>query len=260
MTFQTVPTSSIIGMTFSLLIALGVPIALLILIRVKLKTKIYPFFIGCATFFVFALVLEQILHTIVFAATGTLLQNNILFYALYGGLAAALFEETGRFISMKLFMKKCLTRENALMYGAGHGGFEAIMLVGVTYIFNLLYAFMINSGALEASLSVLDSALQEQTITALAPLWLTPSSQFFIGGIERVIAMMLHICLSVLVYKAVSGKKQFFLLAFGIHFLVDFAVVLAANYLPLALVELVLLAMVAVVVFFTRKVYREDAA
>ena len=258
MTLQTIPAASVAGIIFSLLITLCVPSALLIFMRLKLKTKIYPFFIGCASFFVFALVLEQILHAIVFTVTGPLLQENILLYALYGGLAAALFEETGRFISMKLFMKKCLTRENALLYGVGHGGFEAISLVGVTSIFNLLYAFTINSGALEASLSLLEPTLREQTVAALAPLWLTPSSQFFIGGIERLLAMVLHICLSVLVYKAVSGKKPFFLIAFGIHFLVDFAVVLAANYLPLALVELVLLALVALVAFFTLKVYQED--
>ena len=45
-------------------------------------------------------------------------------YAVYGGLMAALFEETGRYSAMR-FLVKPMDFPNAFMYGAGHGGVEA---------------------------------------------------------------------------------------------------------------------------------------
>ena len=57
------------------------------------------------TFIISALVLEKLLHAAVFKAFGTALNANIWLYTLYGGLAAAVFEETGRLLAMKYAMK-----------------------------------------------------------------------------------------------------------------------------------------------------------
>lgn len=257
MQIQPVSALSIAGITFSLLVAFALPITLCVFACRKLKAKVSCFFIGCLTFIVFALILEQIFHVVVFSAAGAALTGNIWLYGLYGGLAAAAFEETGRFLAMKLFMKKKLSRENALMYGIGHGGIEAILLVGVLYINNMITAIMINTGSFETSLSLLDPSLQETTVQSLSPLWTTPGYHFFIAGIERILALLLQICLSVIIYQAVSGKKRFFLLAFGIHFLVDFAAVVASNYISILWVELITLVLVAATAFFTLRIYKK---
>ena len=75
------------------------------------------------------------------------LSENLWLYALYGGLAAGLFEETGRYLTMRFLMKGKWTRENALMYGAGHGGLEAVLILGMASVNNLLYSVMINTGS-----------------------------------------------------------------------------------------------------------------
>ena len=65
------------------------------------------FLVGAGTFFLFALVLEQILHTLVFTSPlGPVLQGNIWLYGLYGGLAAGVFEEAGRFAAFKLVLRE----------------------------------------------------------------------------------------------------------------------------------------------------------
>lgn len=258
MTIQTVSISSILGMFFTLLISIGLPVALCILVCRKMKAKVSSFFMGCITFVVFALILEQFLHALVFNLAGSVLTNNIWLYALYGGLAAAAFEETGRFIAMKCFMKKQLTRENAVMYGVGHGGIEAILIVGMLYINNLLIAVMINTGGLEASLSMLDPSLLESTLQSMSGIWTTPSYLFFTAGIERILAICLQICLSVLIFKAVSGKKCFFPIAFGIHFLVDFVAVVSSSYLSVIWVEIITLLIVSATAYFTLRVYHKD--
>ena len=240
------------GIIFSLCISIALPVVLLIVVHKKTKARMAMVVIGAATFFLFAMVLEQILHAVVLGVGGERITGNIWIYGLYGGLAAGLFEEVGRFVAMRFAMKKQLNLPNALMYGVGHGGIEAILIVGLASVSNLVTSIMINAGTLEASLGALDQATKEATLTQLSALWTTPSYQFFLSGIERIVAVTLHIALSVLVFQAVKlGKKRYWFLAFAIHAGVDFVTVVAANYLNLVLVEVMLAVLVAGVVALT---------
>lgn len=247
------------GIIFSLCISIALPVVLLIVVHKKTKARMAMAGIGAATFFLFAMVLEQILHAIVLGVGGERITGNIWIYGLYGGLAAGLFEEVGRFVAMRFAMKKQLNLPNALMYGVGHGGIEAILIVGLASVSNLVTSIMINAGTLEASLGALDQATKEATLTQLSALWTTPSYQFFLSGIERIVAVTLHIALSVLVFQAVKlGKKRYWFLAFAIHVGVDFATVIAANYLNLVLVEVMLAVLVAGVVVLTISLCRKN--
>ena len=92
--------------------------------------QVSAFFVGCAVFVVFALLLESLVHNLVLKGlpVGEKILGNTLLYALYGGLMAGLFEETGRFLAFKTVLKKRQDNDrNALMYGAGHGGIECIL-------------------------------------------------------------------------------------------------------------------------------------
>ena len=247
------------GIIFSLCISIALPVVLLIVVHKKTKARMAMAVIGAATFFLFAMVLEQILHAVVLGVGGERITGNIWIYGLYGGLAAGLFEEVGRFVAMRFAMKKQLNLPNALMYGVGHGGIEAILIVGLASVSNLVTSIMINAGTLEASLGALDQATKEATLTQLSALWTTPSYQFFLSGIERIVAVTLHIALSVLVFQAVKlGKKRYWFLAFAIHVGVDFATVIAANYLNLVLVEVMLAVLVAGVVALTISLCRRN--
>lgn len=247
------------GIIFSLCISIALPVVLLIVVHKKTKARMAMAGIGAATFFLFAMVLEQILHAVVLGVGGERITGNIWIYGLYGGLAAGLFEEVGRFVAMRFAMKKQLNLPNALMYGVGHGGIEAILIVGLASVSNLVTSIMINAGTLEASLGALDQATKEATLTQLSALWTTPSYQFFLSGIERIVAVTLHIALSVLVFQAVKlGKKRYWFLAFAIHAGVDFATVIAANYLNLVLVEVMLAVLVAGVVALTISLCRKN--
>ena len=246
MQWGTVSGASMAAMEVSMLLSVGLPIFLCIFVHKKTKAWVPAFFIGCGIFVGFAMILEQILHMVVLTATGSVLQDNIWLYGIYGGLAAALFEETGRWIAMKFCLKKHLTKENALMYGAGHGGIEAFLILGMSSMSNLLTAAMINGGLMEKTMSALDASAQEQTYNQLSVLWTTPAYQFYLAPVERIIAIALQIGLSVLVYSAVkTGKKLHLAAAFGIHFAVDFLTVVLASYVPVWVLELGLAVVVA---------------
>lgn len=240
-----VSTASIIAMVFTLLICIVIPIAACIIavLKWKGKVRISSFFIGAATFILFAMILERILHAVVIGATGTLLTGNILLYAIYGGLAAGLFEETGRFLAMKFCMKNTLSRENAILYGIGHGGIEAILIVGLTYVNNLIFTLLINSGSLSSVLSAYDANTQQTLLQQLTVLGTTPSYLFYMAGMERINAMLLHVVLSYLVYLAVKNRKTgLYVLSIFVHALLDAGIILLSGKLPLILCEAILFA------------------
>ncbi len=255
-----VPTPNIIAIIITLIISVFVPIILLIVIRIKTKAKISSFFIGALTFFVFAMIFERMLHSVVLTGLGNISQiitNNIWLYALYGGLAAGIFEETGRFISIKFYLKNNQNRENALMYGAGHGGIESILLIGLTYISNLVGVFLLNSGVVSTLFSGEQGA---QSLYGLEILATTPAYHFYIAGIERLLAMTLHMALSILIYKAATqrGKMGYYPLAIGLHFICNFLVVIVANYFGIIMAEIACLVCVAVVVVIATRIWNEN--
>ena len=251
---------AIAGMAFSTILIFAVSFTLLYIARKKFNSKPLALWTGVLTFVLSAMVLEQILHSVVINSVG--LENltaNVWLYALYGAAAAAVFEETGRFIAMKFVLKNNLSRPNAFMYGIGHGCGEAIIIVGVQQISNIATEYLINSGLLGVQLSSLDEATRQSTIAAAAPLWTTNPGMFFVGGIERVSAITLQIAMSFVMYKGVKFKKgSFFLAAFGIHFIADFITVAAAKYFPTALVEVLIAAVAVLAVFFAYRINKTE--
>lgn len=256
---ETVSFAAIGGMVLTLLVSIAIPVAALIIVKKRTKGNMLSVLIGAGTFVVFALILEQILHSIMLSAFGESLTGNVWAYALYGGLAAGLFEETGRALSMKFLMKKSLSKENSVMFGIGHGGAESIILIGLTYISNIVIAVMINVGMLDTILSTVDESLRAQAMEQLSALWTTPFHQFYLAGIERVAAFVLQICMSYIVYRAVKQRKPgFYLLALTIHFIIDAGLILLMKVVSVYIVEAVLIAAVACLSVVVYKWYKKE--
>lgn len=258
-TYGTVPAASIAGMAVSGLVSLILPVALLLIWKKKTNAKVSAFYAGCLTFLIFAMLLEPVLHNVVLGAAGNYLENNIILYALYGGLAAGLFEEVGRWIVMTFFMKKTLSRENAVMHGIGHGGIEAIVICTVSEISNIAAALSVNSGAIDAVLKQTpEGPMRDQLFEQISALWTTDSSLFYFAGIERIAAIVFHICASYIVYLAVSKKKfGYCVLAIFLHAFVDTASVLMNGYgVPIPVIEGFLVLYSAVLLFLVVKDYR----
>ena len=86
-------------MAVNALLGIAVPVCLALFLVRRYHAKLSTILIGAGTFILFALVLEAIMHQIVLkGAYGSAITGNPLWYALYGGLAAGVFEESGRFL------------------------------------------------------------------------------------------------------------------------------------------------------------------
>ncbi|MBR0206809.1 MAG: YhfC family intramembrane metalloprotease [Clostridia bacterium] len=261
---MSVPTLSMVFMALAALFCFAMPVLLLIYYRKK-GADILPFFIGCLVFVMFALILEPLMHQLVLKVlpVGKTIMGNTLLYALYGGLAAGIFEETGRFLAFKTVLKKQLGNDrNALMYGAGHGGIEAILTVGFTYIGNIVISVLINAGQTDMLMATATGETAEQLQAVLDSLITTAPWTYLLAIVERALAVTTHICLSVLVFFAVKkpGKGWLFPLAILLHAAFDGILVILAAHLPAAAVEGCLVVMTLGLVFLVRSMWKKNAA
>lgn len=257
-----VSSASIAVMTGGIIFILALVIGLMLYYKFKYHTKIKTFLIGAAVFFLFALVLEQLVHVLVLFVLpiGKKIQSNLRLYALYGGLAAGIFEEAGRWFAMRFLLKKEHDKpHNALMYGAGHGGCEALLIGILSLISNLVYAFMINAGQEQMLLSQVPAEQQETLQTAFTQLKEYSPAVFAAIPAERLSAVILHIALSVLVWTAVVKKKPaMFLLAIFMHFFVDALSVIVKEKIPIAVLELLIFAMSVLAAFLAYAVWKKN--
>jgi len=222
-----IPSLSIICTIISILICFGVPLILIIVFKKKAGSSIRSVLTGAITFILFALILEQVSHLIFLVIDWPVSRfiNAMPFaYAIYGALAAGLFEETGRFVAMSTVLKKQNNRGTALGYGIGHGGIEAILIGGLSAVSTLVLLLSVNASGMAGYLATLPSQTADAMSATILSLYSTSGFMFLVMGLERLVAMALQLGLSVLVFTAVKNKKYRYLfpVAILIHVLADF--------------------------------------
>ena len=118
-----------------------------------------------------------------------IIEKTSFIVMIIGLLSPGLFEETGRYVCLNYLLKKNKLKNISVSYGIGHGGLECI-LVGNYLLSNLFVKdIYIEKGILKESITFL---------TCLMSVW------------ERLFAVIFHISLSVIVYKAVKEKKLYY--------------------------------------------------
>ena len=255
-----ISTMTIVACVITLLISLVLPVAVLIGFTVKSKRQgiFSAWLLGAAGFFVTQMLIRLPILTALQSQSWFMdfAQNHLFIYAFGLAFTAGLFELTGRFVVAKIMEKK-LTWKRSLAAGLGHGGIEAMLLIGMTYVNNLIYIIMINSGQFDtmivqaagAGVDVSQLELIRTQLVGMAP------GMFLLAGLERLLAMTGHAAMSVLVCYGVAHKKVGIcvLLCLGIHTLMDLtagiSMVLPQNIAyPIIYAILVVMAVVSVVI------------
>ena len=221
---------------------------------------------GAVGFIVSARVLELGAHYFCILADNPVsrfINGSTVAYVLYGTVMAGVFEECGRHIILKYVMKKNRTRENAVMYGIGHGGIEILAVILPTMISYLVIAALFSAGDAETALSELK--ITEETAAAALPTVQAAAAFDYaamaMNVIERILSMLVHIGLTVVVFYGIRNAKKVFLpLAVLLHMAVDtFPALYQRGAVPLWSVEVWAAAWTAVIVFIAVKLYRRMA-
>lgn len=260
-----VGTNSIIALGVGAFLAIVLPIALAVIWKVKKKEPFTTILIGAAAFILFAVIIEKLLQAVVIFPTQMGLPDHAvsrfinarpLLWAFIVALFPGVFEETGRLIAFKTVLRKRKQKETSISYGIGHGGVEAMYLLGVAYIEYIVFAFMINHGTFQTLIDQAATQLpgQEATLADLAAQIATFSfGSLALGLLERVFAVLFHIGASILVFYACrdKGKGWLYPLAILLHTGMDFIAALTLVNLfnpPTWLLELIV-AVFAILVF-----------
>lgn len=194
--------------------------------RNKKQKLLSAWILGAAGFFVTQMVIRLPILTVLQGQPWfvSFSENNGFLYAFTLAFTAGLFELAGRFVVAKLMVKN-LNYKRGLATGMGHGGIEAMILIGVTYLNNVLYILMINNGTFDAVVNDAVAAgvdvsalllIKDQLISASPAL-------FLLAGFERILAMTGHVAMSLLVcYGVATGSPwKSALICLGIHTLMD---------------------------------------
>lgn len=183
------------GYVFAVVACFVMPIGACIIAVKKKMTRTVV--LGSLCFLVFQVftrlpVIQYVLPQ--FAAFSVFQISHPILYILLLAVSAGVFEECGRYIIMKALMKNTELVQS-IVFGAAHGGTEAILLVGINSIMMLAMGTGQVSGA-----------------------------QMFIAGLERLFAISGHICWSVIVWRSIKVKKVALLAsAVLLHTAFDFA-------------------------------------
>ena len=265
-----VPGFTVICCVITLLLSLVLPAAVLIIFAARNKKQgiVSAWFLGAAGFFVTQILIRLPILTILQTQSWFLAfsQNHLFLYAFSLAFTAGLFELAGRFVVAKA-MAKNLTADRALAAGFGHGGIEAMLLIGMAYVNNLAYIAMINTGAFDAALAEASAMGVDVSQLEMIRTQLVSSSPalFLLGGAERILAMTAHAAMSMIVCYGVAHKKVLpsVLVCLGIHTMIDLTAgisLLAGTALSQTAVYIIIytiLSLVAVIsVILIRKMYR----
>ena len=214
----TVVTGSVSGsviaaMCVTLFISMVLPVVLLLVYALKNRKQgvAKAWFLGAAGFFITQMVIRVPLLSMLSMSQGFMAfaENHYLLYAIALAFTAGLFELAGRYAVAKILSKN-LTYKQSIAAGLGHGGIEAIALIGMTYVSNLLYVAMINTGAINGVIAQTEAMGVDVTAvyTLVDTLINTPAHMYLLAGYERILTMIAHTAMSLIVCYFVWKKED----------------------------------------------------
>lgn len=156
------------------------------------------------------------------------------------GLSAGVFEETARYLVLRFWRKDVVTWKQSMMFGAGHGGIEAIIIGILAFMafFQLTAYSQMDLNTLAETLSPAQMANLQQTLDTF---WGSKWYEYLWGALERFSVLPVHLAATVLVYRGVREKNiLWYLAAVAWHTAVDFFAVYSGQSWSIPLTELVL--------------------
>lgn len=224
-----VSTFSIIAISTTLTVSILFPLMLAIIWCAKNKGKktVSALLLGALGFFVMQIVIRTPILSLISQTDGFLdfVSSNYVLYCLILAFTAALFEVIARYGVAKI-LRKDLSFERSFAAGIGHGGIESIIIIGMTYISNLVLSFMINTNTFDIIVEQTSAqGIDASNLTAVKEQLIgTSPSTFLLGGFERILTITIHIGLTVLVWYFVKHKKDIIgiLICLLAHFALDF--------------------------------------
>jgi len=247
--------SALGGIVFTLLICFALPIVLAVWLCRKKPRRLLVVLAGTLSFLIPQLMIRVPLLGTDFVQA-FLLGWGPWSLSVFYAFTAALFETTGRFLLFWLLLRHSHSFEDGIAAGIGHGGIEAITIVGLSYINNLVFAIALNQGS-AATLLQNAGQTQDAANSMIAAITNVPAQNFYFAGIERLFTIGVQIFFSTLLLSFIVRKKALvgFVLVLALHTAMDFTLpVIGSLFGQLWLSELLLAVFsIGCIVFLVRR-------
>ncbi len=208
------------------LLMIGIPIGLGIYLTRRFQLNWRLWWIGGATF-----ILSQVGHLPFNSLLNTLFLNGILpmppqayrlvVFSIIGGLSAGLWEEFARYFVYRWWIKDARRWKQGVLFGAGHGGMEAIIL-GVLVFYTYLQMVALKNADLN---TVISPDQLDAVQKGLQQYWSLSWPFTLLGAVERAFTIPFHIASAVLVLQVFTRKQiRWLWIAVGLHAFTDAAI------------------------------------
>jgi uncharacterized membrane protein YhfC len=213
-----VATPALVGLIAATVLSVAAPMVAVVVCWRRMTLSWRNVLLGAVVFIVASLVLGRALTTYLMlqnADTHAWFAAHRIAYILYGILAAGVWEEGGRYLALRYAAKRVGAPGTAVSYGIGHGGAEALLIGALTFVQTFVLATMLNAGTLDSALAGTPPGAIAHMKETLGHLTMAGA---FVGGLERCVAFLIQIVLSLLVWRAVEQRRFSLLLAaIGVH-------------------------------------------
>lgn len=215
------------GLIVAIIFVVVYPIVLAIIARKKLHVGWRYFWFGVLIFLIFQLATRVpavlILQSMVLAPLLRTSKTFTWIWLVILVLTAGIFEEVGRYVAYRFFMRREeKTWNKAVMYGIGHGGLESAVLVGGTLLITVIQLIVYSS----INLNVLPSVTHAQIVHQIDTINAQPVWTSLLSAWERLWTVPIQIALSVVVLQVFRRQAIIWLfIAILAHVVVDFTTV-----------------------------------
>jgi uncharacterized membrane protein YhfC len=166
--------------------------------------------------------------------------KDLILWGILLGLSAGVFEETARYLILRFWRKEVQYWKQAIMFGAGHGGIEAVIL-GIIGFISFVQLFIYRQIGAESLGSLTESGQVEALQTAISTYWSSNWYEHLWGALERFSVIPIHLSATVLVYQSLRRKNLLWVLAAILwHALVDFIAVVSGQSWGIPITEAIL--------------------
>ena len=213
-----------------------------------------PLAVGAVMFLVFVVAGKHFFDKLFLGMTG--LGGNLITYTLVSAVTAVLFECGARLVGFHVFMPKNheTERENAIVYGVGHGGLDILIAVGVNMLAYFVFSLIFNRRPelLQGGPNGVQWEEIRQFLYSFTPVkvvWFT---------VEAAARFTLQIAISVMIFAYVQKKRlRYFAAGAGFQMAASVVLSLSSGSLSLAVTELLLAALAIGASLYARTLYFE---
>ena len=197
----------VISLVINVIICIGIPLGVFIYILVKKRNYLKSYVIGALVFFITQICLRlPLINNVMvkFDSFNIFKSFYPVAYIIFLGITAGVFEECGRYMGFKLTLKKHRRFGDGVAFALGHGGIEALLIAGISSLYNLIILLNLNLGNYNGVILGVDAneaMIAFNSVSNISVLTI---------GLERMLAVVIHLGLTMIVLYGIKFSKKYY--------------------------------------------------